>query len=257
MTDPDPESAPPVRAAALDLRVLRALPFATVCVVLAAAGHVLASGDPVPPGALLLGWALVGAVAVSGARRERSARAITGGLAGGQAGLHVLFHLAEAPRRAPARGGTADMVGMPGMAGHSGAAVSHAGHSGAAVSHAAVASAHLGLWCHLASAGLSAPMLLAHAVATVAAGWWLRRGEAAVWALVRHTARTAAAAGRARAARFLGVPGLFAALRDGLDGRSGAGALCRATGPDRSGRARSGVLRHVVVRRGPPWCAAG
>ncbi|MFJ4183770.1 hypothetical protein [Kitasatospora sp. NPDC089509] len=244
MTDPDTESAPPVRAAALDLRVLRALPFATVCVVLAAAGHVLASGDPVPPGALLFGWALVGAVAVSGARRERSARAITGGLAGGQAGLHVLFHVAEAPRRAPVRAGMADMPGM-------------GAHSGAAAPHAAVAAAHLGFWCHAPLAGLSTPMLLAHAVATLVAGWWLRRGEAAVWALVRHTARTAAAAGRAGAARFLGVPGLFAALRDGLDGRSGAGALCRATGPDRSGRARSGVLRYVVVRRGPPWCAAG
>ncbi|MFJ9841566.1 TetR/AcrR family transcriptional regulator [Kitasatospora sp. NPDC101155] len=62
-----------------DLRVLRALPFATVCVALAAAGNALASGSAVPPGALLLGWALVGVVAMLAARRERSLRAIVGG----------------------------------------------------------------------------------------------------------------------------------------------------------------------------------
>lgn len=56
----------PGRAAALDLRVLRALPFATVSVVLAVAGHALASGAGVPLGTVLLGWGLTGAVAVCG-----------------------------------------------------------------------------------------------------------------------------------------------------------------------------------------------
>ncbi|MEV7603050.1 hypothetical protein AB0O91_37350 [Kitasatospora sp. NPDC089797] len=251
MTDLDVEPAPPVRAAALDLRLLRALPFATVCVALAAAGHGLAAGDRTPLGALLAGWVLVGAAAVLGARRERSARAITGGLAGGQAGLHLLFHLAGASRPAPARGG---MAGMPGM---TVGAPGTAGHAGAAMSHAAVASVHLGFWCRAGWGGLSAPMLLAHAAATVAAGWWLRRGEVAVWALVRHAARSAAAAGRARAARLRALPALFAALREGPGARPGPGGEPPAAGADRSGRPRPGVLRYAVVRRGPPCRAAG
>ncbi|MFE3877498.1 hypothetical protein ACFXPX_24285 [Kitasatospora sp. NPDC059146] len=282
MTDLDAGPAPlPVRAAALDLRVLRALPFATVCLVLSAAGHVLASGDRLSPGVLLLGWVLVVAFAVLGARRERSARAIVGALLGGQAGLHLLFHAAGAAAGAgtgagqsgTARGGTGGtagmpdmsgmpdmagmpgMSGMPGMAGRRSAAMTHVTASAGAgtAHHTAVAASHLGFWCHATLVGLSPAMLLAHLGATLAAGWWLRRGEAAVWALVRLAARAAEATGRACAAQLRGVLALFTALRDGLNapGR----ALRRASGADRSGRACSAFLRHVVIRRGPPGCA--
>ncbi|MFD7455279.1 hypothetical protein [Kitasatospora sp. NPDC059827] len=289
MTDLDAGPAPlPVRAAALDLRVLRALPFATVCLVLSAAGHVLASGDRLSPGVLLLGWVLVAAFAVLGARRERSARAIVGALLGGQAGLHLLFHAAGAvagtgpaagsgagqsgtarggiggaagTAGVPDMGGMPDMAGMPGMsgmpgmAGRRGAAMTHVTASAGAgtAHHTAVAATHLGFWCHATLVGLSPAMLLAHLGATLAAGWWLRRGEAAVWALVRLAARAAEATGRACAAQLRGVLALFTALQDGLNapGR----ALRRAAGADRSGRACSAFLRHVVIRRGPPGLA--
>lgn len=282
MTDLDAGPAPlPVRAAALDLRVLRALPFATVCVVLSAAGHALASGDRIPPSALLLGWVLVAAFAVLGARRERSARAIVGALAGGQLGLHLLFHAARGGYPAPVRGGAGgmagaagtpgtagmpgiadmpDMAGMPGMPGMAGmadrrdAALTHVTAGAGAAHHTALAATHIGFWCHATLVGLSPAMLLAHLAATLAAGWWLRRGEAAVWALVRLAARTAEATGRACASQLRVVLALFTALRDGIDA---PGAAQRgAAGADRSGRAGSAFLRHVVIRRGPPGYAA-
>lgn len=119
-----PAAVPP---ASLDFRVLRAVPFATVCVVLAAAGHAMGSGAAVPLRAVVLGWLLVLAAAVSGARRERSLTAITGAMAGGQLGLHLLFHAEQAyqAERTPVRAQTApagmagmgDMPGMPGMSG--------------------------------------------------------------------------------------------------------------------------------------------
>ncbi|MFI9324538.1 hypothetical protein ACIGXI_32790 [Kitasatospora aureofaciens] len=261
----------PVRAAALDLRVLRALPFATVCVVLAAAGHALASGSAVPPGALLLGWALLGVVAVLAARRERSLRAIVGGLVSGQAGLHTLFHAAQCERRLPAAAGSADpssissMAGMPGMhgmagmsralpvgSGRAGPSAAHVAAGGGGAAHAIVAATHVSLWGHAAFLGLSPAMLVAHLVATVAAGWWLWRGEVAVWRLVRLTAETVTATVHARAASLRGVPALFALSRGGTDGRSRAAAMRFMPADGRWWLPRWTLLRHVVIRRGPP-----
>ncbi|MGF1429060.1 hypothetical protein ACQRUO_21435, partial [Kitasatospora sp. LaBMicrA B282] len=187
MTDPGSQDAPAAgRAAALDLRLLRALPFATVCVVLAVAGHVAAAGAAVPAAAVLLGWTATAVPAVLAARRERSLAAITGGLALAQLGLHLLFHYAQAAPAAqpvgipamPAMPGMAAMPGMPGMA----------------------AGASTSLPPHLLL-GLSPAMLAAHAVATAVAGWWLRRGEAALWRIVRGTAQAAAATARRWAVR--------------------------------------------------------
>ncbi|MGW2248900.1 hypothetical protein ACWCXH_01665 [Kitasatospora sp. NPDC001660] len=242
----------PVRAAALDLRVLRALPFATVCVVLAAAGHALASGGAVPLSALLSGWLLTGAVAVFGARRERSARAIVGGLAAGQGGLHVLFHAAQCPRRSPMRAGMDGMADMPGMGGRSGAPMTHMVMGGGAAPHTAVAATHVAFWAHATLLGLSPAMLAAHLAATVAAGWWLRRGEAALWTLVRLAADTASATVRACAAQLRRVLDLFVALRDGLGGRAGAGGVRPVPADGWWGLPPSALLRHVVIRRGPP-----
>ncbi|MET9872472.1 hypothetical protein ABZZ16_41395 [Streptomyces sp. NPDC006386] len=43
-------------------RAIRAAVFAAVCVVLAALGHVMMSGDHVPLPTLVAGWAATGAV---------------------------------------------------------------------------------------------------------------------------------------------------------------------------------------------------
>ncbi|MFI9362700.1 hypothetical protein ACIG5E_16855 [Kitasatospora sp. NPDC053057] len=268
----------PVHAAALDLRVLRALPFATVCVALAAAGHGLASGSAVPSGALLLGWALVGVVAVLAARRECSLRAIIGGLAVGQGGLHVLFHAAQCGRRPPSAASPANpssvssMVGMPGMHGMSGMAgmsgalpvgsgrpgpsAAHVAAGSGGAAHAVVAATHVSFWGHAALLGLSPAMLVAHLVATVAAGWWLWRGEVAVWRLVRLTAETVSATVHAREASLRGVLALFALLRGGTAGRSRAAATRFVPAEGRWWLPRWTSLRHVVIRRGPPLVSA-
>ncbi|MFJ2865778.1 hypothetical protein [Kitasatospora sp. NPDC087314] len=68
-------------------------------------------------------------------------------------------------------------------------------------------------------------MLVAHLAATVAAGWWLWRGEVAVRRLVRLTAETVTAPVHARAASLRGVLALLAVLRGGVDEGSRAAAV--------------------------------
>jgi hypothetical protein len=81
-------------------------------------------------------------------------------------------------------------------------------------------------------------MMLAHYSAALVAAWWLRRGERAVWTLTRQVAALAG-----RPAR-----GLLAAAR-----------TTTVTGPVRVPvpvmdvvRPAGHVLRHAVLRRGPP-----
>ncbi|GII85673.1 hypothetical protein Ssi03_36630 [Sphaerisporangium siamense] len=87
--------------------------------------------------------------------------------------------------------------------------------------------------------GVGVGMLVAHLTAALLTGWWLARGESALWSLLRTAG--------ARAARRLGVP--LALLR-------------RETAPPpRPVRVRAAhavripagrVLRHALARRGPP-----
>src|SRR3954447_221090 len=82
----------PSPAAAPGRRVVRAMPFAAVCVVVSALGHGAAGGGSVPTRALLLGAGVVLALAAALAGRERSLPSIATALATGQIGLHLLFH---------------------------------------------------------------------------------------------------------------------------------------------------------------------
>ncbi|MDH6129965.1 hypothetical protein [Kitasatospora sp. GP82] len=256
-----PAPAPP---ASLDFRVLRAVPFATVCVVLAAAGHTLASGATVPIRAVLLGWVLTLGAAVLGARRERSLAAITGGLAVGQLGLHLLFHAEQTPARAQAMPNTAGMAGMADMPGMPGMGMADGTHSRAVAaqlamplgsgSHAsAAATPHVALWCHAWLLGLSPAMFAGHLAATLVAAWWLRRGEAAVWRLVRTTAEAASAAAQACTARLREVVARLDAALSGGIGRGWRPLCAWFAGAGRRWRLPSPVLlRHCVIRRGPP-----
>ncbi len=79
-------------------------------------------------------------------------------------------------------------------------------------------------------------MTLAHLGAAVVSAWWLRRGERAVWRLARKVA--AALARRA--------PALLA---DPAPARPESGAAPEAA---HTLRPSGAVLRHVLVRRGPP-----
>ncbi|MCX4763360.1 hypothetical protein OG562_20790 [Streptomyces sp. NBC_01275] len=78
-----------------DLRLLRAAVFAAVCVVLAAAGHTMASCATVPLWTLGAGFLGALAIVVPLAGRARSLPAIAALLAVGQTVLHTLFGLGQ------------------------------------------------------------------------------------------------------------------------------------------------------------------
>lgn len=73
------------------MRLLRTAVFTAVCVVLAAAGHGLASGMGVSGWTLPVGFAGVFVITAALAGRERTLLSITAALTAGQLALHVLF----------------------------------------------------------------------------------------------------------------------------------------------------------------------
>ncbi|RAY16833.1 MFS transporter [Actinomadura craniellae] len=73
------------------LRLVRAAVFSAVCVILTSLGHLVASGQPMAPWAIGLGFAGVLGFALVLAGHERSLATITGGLLLGQFALHALF----------------------------------------------------------------------------------------------------------------------------------------------------------------------
>ncbi|MFE2512377.1 hypothetical protein ACFXC9_28735 [Streptomyces naganishii] len=107
MTAPHPRTARTGR----DLRMLRAAVFAAVCVVLAAAGHTLASCATVPLWTLGAGFLGALAVVVPLAGRARSLPGIVTLLAVGQTLLHTLFGMGQLTTG----GGTGSMSGMGSM----------------------------------------------------------------------------------------------------------------------------------------------
>ncbi|MFJ9838875.1 hypothetical protein ACIRYZ_00110 [Kitasatospora sp. NPDC101155] len=246
----------PVGVAAWDLRLARAVPFALVCTLIAAAGHALSGGGDVPPVALATGFAAMLVLAMACGGRERSLAAIAGALGAGQLGLHCLFHglgsggmhhgamtMPQAAGRLicnEARPGT--LIGLPG-----GTSPEQLVSSAGLDPHAyAVAP-----WWQGGVFGMTPSMLAGHLAAALVAGWWLRRGEAALWRLVR----VAASAAREHwAAPLRSAFVLVAALLRGLFGVAGPARRFGARGGE--GLLPAGVvLRHSVVRRGPP-CGA-
>jgi hypothetical protein len=268
----------PVRAGA-DMRLLRAAVFSAVCVALSAAGHAIASGASVPPWALLAGWAMILVFAALLAGRERSLPGIAAALLGGQLGLHALFSAGQWCQSAAPAARSSQVVALARrlLCGGSPAHLSpdyaarvlrRAGIDPSAVHHLPATPAMPGMpgmpitrdmsglspTMHGAM-GYSLPMICVHLAAAVIAGWVLRRGEAALWRLVRlsvqgatalssaaapHPLRTALAAARSLAAvAGLAARRLAAARRPGWSGRGHGMPECVA-------------LEHFVVRRGPP-----
>ncbi|MDA2811030.1 hypothetical protein O4J56_10315 [Nocardiopsis sp. RSe5-2] len=142
------------------LRAARAAVFTAVCVGIGAAGHAATSGHGIPTGGLLAAALPVFGLAYAGTARERGFGTVAAWLGWIQLALHTLFALAQSP------------------GGHHGADPAAAGAP--AVSAGAVAEAG----SSVLTGGV--PMLLAHVAATAVAAWWLRRGEAAAFALVRY-----------------------------------------------------------------------
>jgi len=247
--------------------------FAAVCVVLAAAGHAIASCATVPLWTLGAGFAGTVLVVAPLAGRARSMAGIATLLAVGQTVLHVLFGLGQ-------HGTTtmASMTSMPSaqpasdtalvkqaarlLCGTTAAAISPAqaqkiltdarlypGTPGTTTHHAGDAMSGASVWPSL-------PMILGHVLAAVAAGWLLRRGDLALLRLVELSTSSAHSVAEGALVRSLrGALALVCALRAGLPGAPEAGPRAPVTASLAPPRPCTAALQHSVIRRGPPAAA--
>jgi hypothetical protein len=165
------------------LPAVRAAMFTAVCLGLSVAAHRAMSQTAIPPWAVVLGGIGVYAPARLGSRRERGLLEITLLMGVLQIALHVLFAYAQDQAASAAQmsmqmstSPAQSMQSMPGMA-------MPAGSSMASMP---------GMTVSMSGAGggmrMSSGMLLGHVLAAVVCAWWLRRGEAAVHAVVRGAA---------------------------------------------------------------------
>ncbi|MFI6336198.1 hypothetical protein [Streptomyces sp. NPDC050535] len=264
-----------------DLRMLRAAVFAAVCVVLAAAGHVLASSATVPSWTLAAGFLAVFAVAAPLAGRERSLPGIAAVLATGQTVLHTLFGLGQhgGTTMASAMSSTGGSGTGSGMVMTDASLVQRAasllcGATTAAISPAQAQriladarvdtdmtqSMHHSTDVMSAAAGSSMsvlpslPMLLGHVLAAVATGWVLRRGDMALLRLIRLSAHGVAEGALVRSLRA--ALALVRALRAGLPGTPDAAPRTQRPALFPPPKPPAAALQHTVVRRGPPSATA-
>ncbi|MFI1925728.1 MULTISPECIES: hypothetical protein [unclassified Streptomyces] len=280
-------TAPHSERSGRDLRLLRAAVFAAVCVVLAAAGHTMASCATVPLWTLGAGFLGALAVVVPLAGRERSLPGIAVLLAVGQTVLHTLFglgqHTASVTASASASttasamsdatlveraarlvcGATAAAISpaqaqrilvdarlyTSGAGNTAGGGTDMSGMSGmGSAHHPADALTTAGTSMSLLP---SLPMLLGHVLAAVAAGWLLRRGDTALLRLLALSAHGVAEGALVRSLR--GALALVRALLAGLPAVPGAGPRVPRTALLTTAPApRTVALQHSVIRRGPP-----
>lgn len=199
------------------LRVLRAAMFAAVCVVLAAASHMLMSGAGVPWWVLSAGAAVVGVVGWALGGQERRRRTVVGLTVAVQTALHVAFTLAQSGGQRPSASTASstqsvqewaryllcgtdptpaeaarayDIAVQAGLLqrmhhvpGHDTGAMTSSGHDMTAMTDMPwMAGMHD--MVHMTGTA-SWGMLAAHLLAALLCGLWLAQGERAVFALVR------------------------------------------------------------------------
>ncbi|MEU7722058.1 hypothetical protein [Streptomyces tibetensis] len=164
------------------VRAMRAAVFAAVCVVLAALGHVMMSGDHVPLPTLLAGWVAAGLAGWCLAGRERGLLLVVTVAVTVQTALHSAFSLG--PPAAAGSGSGFDSMDTPPMRHAVGSmrhGMSHVTTPGAMDSMGSVAP-HTG---HLPGGDSSLGMLAAHLLAALLCGLWLGHGERAAFRLLR------------------------------------------------------------------------
>ncbi|WP_329620535.1 hypothetical protein OG357_08280 [Streptomyces sp. NBC_01255] len=168
-------------------RGARAAIFAAVCVLLAATGHIVMSGQGVPGWAMTLAFAGTVSFAWILAGRERGLFAVTAATIAVQGLLHTVFSWTQSP-----------VATDPSMA-HADPATSHAAMSHAAMSHAGMGHGGMGhgtaeppaahdmtdmaAMAEMSSSSLG--MLSAHLLAALLSGLWMAYGERAVFRLLR------------------------------------------------------------------------
>ncbi|MCW5250057.1 hypothetical protein [Streptomyces sp. SHP 1-2] len=268
MTAPHP---PPARSGT-GPRFLRAAVFAAVCVVLAAAGHSLASCATVPVWSLGVGFLGVALVAAPLAGRVRSLPGIAALLAVGQTALHMVFGLGQhgtAAATATTNSALSDASLVRQAArlvcGTAVAAISPAqaqriladarvlpDGTGGTAAGGVPADAMPGAGTPAAMLP-SLPMLLGHVLAAVAAGWLLRHGDLALARLAGLSVQSArAVAERASVRALRALLALVRTLHAGLAGAPRTGPRPARTALPSPARPHTVALQHTVIRRGPP-----
>ncbi|WP_030247526.1 MULTISPECIES: hypothetical protein [unclassified Streptomyces] len=214
-------------------RTIRAAVFAAVCVVLAALGHVMMSGDHVPLRTVVAGWAVTGVAGWCLAGRERGLRLVVSVAVAVQTALHSAFSLAPSAWAVGAAGG-APSTGTHPMATDSGTGpMGHETHSMGPMS------LHAGHAGDVPGGDSSLGMLAAHLLAALLCGLWLGHGERAVFRLLRAVGGWLAAPLRLLFALPAPPPPPVSARRWSSD---------RAP--------RLALLVHAITSRGPPARAA-
>ncbi|MET9542247.1 hypothetical protein ABZY16_32900 [Streptomyces sp. NPDC006553] len=166
-------------------RGVRAAMFAAVCVLLAATGHILMSGQGVPAWTLSLAFAATVAVAWVLAGRERGLLAVTAATVGVQSALHTAFSWSQTTAMPTTTAPTAAPVPMPMNDVH--AAHAHMAH--AAMGHGDV-TASVGMMSgppaghDMTDMSSSLGMLSAHLLAALLSGLWMAFGEQAAFRLL-------------------------------------------------------------------------
>ncbi|GAA0917964.1 hypothetical protein [Nonomuraea longicatena] len=174
------------------LRVIRAIAFSVVCVIVSAGAHLFAGGGAIALPALLLGLAVPFALALAVNGRERSRESLLAATMAVQLVLHQMFAQVAPP------------------------AATEADH------------------CHP-----TAGMTLVHLMLGLLSGWWLHRGESAVWTALSLWAV---------------APPRLLLLIAWVPAEVGA-RLWQAVPCEGTGLWHSPVFTKVVHRRGPPVLA--
>ncbi|WP_436789769.1 hypothetical protein [Yinghuangia sp. YIM S10712] len=249
------------------LRLLRATLFAAVCVLLALVGHAFMSDTPVPEWAAFAAFAALTAVAWAAAARERGLVAISAGVLTTQAALHTLFALTRPG--ASGHGLTREQIeaqwlrlllcnedGIPADAGPQWSAASLLDRMGLdpalarqppPVRHAhempdgevmSAMAAHPGHGSEAVLLHGGVGMLVMHAFAAFGCALWLRRGEKALFYLLRLLA--------ARTSFVLALVRLW------TGGYGVPPAARHARAPHRRPKATPRWAFRPLSRRGPP-----
>ncbi|WP_406055313.1 hypothetical protein OG462_06410 [Streptomyces sp. NBC_01077] len=157
-------------------RGVRAATFAAVCVLLAATGHILMSGQAVPGWAL--GHAFVGTAAAAWALagRERGLLAVTAVTVAVQSVLHTVFSWSQPAGAVPTH--AADTAMDHTHMGH--ATMGHEVLPQAAAAMPGAPATH-----DMTNMSSSLGMLSAHLFAALLSGLWMAYGERAVFRLLR------------------------------------------------------------------------
>ncbi|MEV0204360.1 hypothetical protein AB0H97_04080 [Streptomyces sp. NPDC050788] len=217
-------------------RTLRAAVFAAVCVLLAALGHVLMSGNDVPAWVLAAGLAATGTVGWCLAGRERGLPLIVAVVVAAQTVLHEAFSLAQSSSGGAASNGmkSMDMGSMDMGSMHMGSMPMDSMDMG----HMDMGRMpHTGPMAHSMDGwGSSYGMLAAHLLAALLTGLWLAYGEKAAFRILR-----------AVAARLAAPLRLLLALPPALDRPR---VHPRRPRSDRAPSLR--LLVHAITSRGPP-----